>query len=381
MRLIEADGKELLHRAGLPVAGNTRLIRPGQTPDFHAPCVLKAQILSGGRGNAGLVKLVDAVDAPQALAAMRAALVRMGEEPLVLVEDRVAFDREYYMGWRIDDVAQKAVLMFSLQGGVDIESHADSVTQWPVDPLKRLEPHELIPFFVRAGVAGKMLGALSRFAADLYRVFRAEDALLLEINPLAVTPQGGLVALDCKTTVDEAAFGRHTYWRDCASYQLRHSGMTPAEAAGADAGVTYVELSGDIALLSSGAGLGMALVDLLADAGFKAANFCDIIGGSGISAFTSIADLVFDRAERSDVRAIAAFFTLSATSLKPAVGALIDVIRRRPPSKPLVIGFAATGAAVREMSVVEAREEFAKFGYPCVTDPADLIDALRAKLA
>jgi succinyl-CoA synthetase beta subunit len=285
------------------------------------------------------------------------------------------------MGWRIDDVAQKPVLMFSLQGGVEIESHADSVTQWPVDPLKRLEPHELIPFFVGADVAGKMLGPLSRFASDLYRVFRAEDALLLEINPLAATPQGGLVALDCKMTVDEAALVRHTYWRDCASYELRHSGMTAAEAAGADAGVTYVELSGDIALLSSGAGLGMALVDLLADAGFKAANFCDIIGGSGISAFTSIADLVFDRAERPDVRAIAAFFTLSATSLKPAVGALIDVIKRRPPSKPLVIGFAATGAAVRDMSVAEAREEFARFGYPCVTDPADLIDALRAKLS
>ncbi|GGC77971.1 ATP-grasp domain-containing protein [Chelatococcus reniformis] len=380
MRLIEADGKELLRRAGLPVPGRARLLGPGDAVVTAAPAVAKAQVLTGGRGKAGLVQLVEADDAPGRVDAIRGQLRARGEEPLVLLEDRVAIAHEYYLAWRIDDVAQRPVLMFSLDGGVEIESHAASLRQLPVSPLRAPLPHHFVAFLRDAGVTGRMLGAIARFAADSYRVFQAEDAELLEINPLVATAAGDVVALDCKMAVDAAAAVRHPYWRALPSYRLRHAGLTALEAQAETAGVTFVELPGNVALMSGGAGLGMALVDLLADSGLAAANFCDTVGGSGMTAFTRMAELVFDRAADPRVEAIGAFFTLSATSLQPAVVSLIETIKRRRPAKPVVVGFAATGPALREMSVAQAKAAFAELGYDCVGEPSELVAALKRQI-
>jgi succinyl-CoA synthetase beta subunit len=380
MRLIEADGKELLRRAGLPVPANARLLGPDDELELRLAAVVKAQVLEGGRGKAGLVKLVSHENMANDVEKIRQTLRERGDHALVLIEDQVTFEQEFYIGWRIDDVAQQPALMFSTQGGVEIESHPDTLRQYYVNPLNSLQPHDLVPFLRDAGVGGRTLGAVSRFAVDLYRIFRAEDADLLEINPLGVTAQGAVVALDCKMSVDNAAVARHPYWHSLISYRLRHAGMTTLEARADDAGITFVELPGNVALLSGGAGLGLALVDLLAESGFAAANFCDTVGGSGMAAFSRMTELVFDRAEHPDVEAIVAFFTLSATSLKPAVISLVEAIRCRTLSKPIIVGFAATGAALREMTVDQAVAAFAELGYPCVTELSDLMDALRTRI-
>lgn len=379
MKLIEADGKELLRRAGLPVPDHARLLGPAESPEPRA-AVIKAQVLEGGRGKAGLVRKANGDSVAGAVAEIRGQMMERGNVPLLLLEDQVAFEHEYYLGWRIDDLAQRPVLMFSTQGGMDIEAHAGSLRQHAIDPRLPVLPHALVSFLRESGVSGRALGAVARFAAELYLVFRREDADLLEINPLAVTAQGGVVALDCKMSVDGAALARHSYWKEMASHQLRHAGMTPLEAHAEQVGVTFVELPGNVALLSGGAGLGMAIVDLLAESGFRAANFCDAVGGSGIEAFGHMAELVFQRAESPEVQAIAVYFTLSATSLKPAVMSVIKAIGARTLTKPLVVGFAADGPALREMSIAEATAAFAELGYSCVAELSDLMDCLHAAI-
>lgn len=376
MLMIEADAKQILRRAGLPVPSNAVLLQDGDPATVTRPSVLKAQLLQGGRGKAGLVRVVGPDDAAFVLTTMRQALTERQAPSLVLVEDQVAFQQEYYLGWRIDDLRHQPVLMFSMKGGIEIESRADSVQQLWVDPTRLLHPQDLVSFLRAAGLSGRSLASTSRFASDLYRVFRSQDADLIEINPLAVTAEGSVIALDCKMSVDSAACARHIEWQALASYGLRHAGMTRLEAQAEDAGLTFVELSGNVALLSGGAGLGMALLDLLAESGFKAANFCDTVGGSGMAAFTKLTELVFERADDPAVEVIAAFFTLSATSLKSAVVSLLETIERKPPAKPLVVGFAATGAAEREMSVEQAVAAFAAAGYECVTTPVELMLAV-----
>ena len=378
MRLIEADGKTLLRNHGLPVPdgrllrGDAVLQRPERT------VALKAQILAGGRGKAGLVRLAEPDQAQQVAAQMRAALRARGDEPLLLVEPQVDIAAEYYLAWRVDDVRQAHVLMFSAQGGTEIEHHAASVREYPASPLRAVHPHHLLPFLAQAGVKGRALGAMTRFASELRRVFVASDAELLEINPLVVTPAGDLVALDAKVSLDDCAAVRHGEWRDLPSRALQQAGMTDLERRAAAAGCTFVELHGDVALLTGGAGLGMAILDLVGDAGLKPANFVDAPGGSGVDTFALQAQLVFERAARPEVKAILLYLTLTASSLKGAVTGLLRLLDARKPPKPLVIGLVATGSAEREMSTAEAQAAFAARGHACVTELADAIEALKA---
>lgn len=376
MNLLEADAKAVLRRAGLALPSGAALVREGDAIANDRPVAVKAQILKGGRGKAGLIKLADAGEADAKAAEVFAALRGLGHDPLVLIEDQVDIGAEYYIAWRIDDVLQRPVLMFSPQGGIEVEENLEALRQFDVSPLRPVQPHELVPFLRDAGVPGRALGAVARFAAELHRVFRSEDAVLLEINPLVVTRQGRVVALDCKMTVDECAVSRHQDWHSTTSGKLRYADMTALEAEASRKGVTFVELEGDVAMVSSGAGLGMALVDLLGESGYRAANFCDLIGGSSQDVFSTMVNLVFDRAERDDVKAIVSFFTLSATPLRSAVMGIIETIKRRTPPKPMVVGFAASGSAEREMSSAQAAEAFGELGYRCVTDLAALVSAL-----
>ncbi|WP_439813811.1 ATP-grasp domain-containing protein [Zavarzinia sp. CC-PAN008] len=378
MLLIEADAKQMLEDAGLPVPGERSLYAPGdavRTPG--GPVAVKAQVLAGGRGKAGLVRLVDAAGTADAVAAVQALLAAQGTTALVMAERQIDIAQEYYLAWRIDDLEARPVLMFSPHGGVEIEAHGESLRECPVDPLRPVRPQDLIPFFREAGVGGRTLGAIARFAADAFRLMQAVDADLVEINPLAVTPKGDLVALDAKVSLDDNADVRHHERARLVSDTLQRAGMTPLELRAAGQGFTFVELDGDVALFTGGAGLGMALVDMLADAGYRAADFVDAPGGSGTAIFGALSSLIFARAERDDVKAIILFLTLSATSLKGAVESILDLLKVQAPPKPLIVGLVATGAAEREMTRSQAQAAFEAQGHLCVTELDDAIAALR----
>jgi len=378
MFLIEAEGKNMLRRHGMAVPAGRLVVDPSDIGVLDFPVAIKAQVLAGKRGKAGLVRLARP---EEAASVAHAILATAGPSaPPLLIEEQVSISAEYYLSWGIDDVAQKLALSFSMKGGVEVEENADALRVFHVDPRRDLFPHHLLEFFASCGVSGRQLGAVARFAARLLAVFRQEDALLVEINPLAVTTTGELVALDAKVILDDNAAHRHLDWESLRSRAIQMETMTPLERRAAQLGTTFVELDGSIALLTGGAGLGMAIVDMLSDEGLHPANFVDAPGGTTAETFGRQAALVFERAAADEVKAILLYLTLTATSLKQSVGGLIAFLERNPPPKPLVVGLVATGSSTREMSVEEARQRFQALGYECCTELVEIVDRLHSLL-
>src|SRR5262249_50160803 len=247
MRLIEADGKALLRRRGLAVPHGRRY---GPDEAIEVPpggAVVKAQLLSGARAKRGLVQLASEAEVPAVAASVLDQMRQMGRQPNVLVEEKVAIEAEYYLAWRIDDVRQAPVMLFSIHGGVEIEDLSEGVHEFVWDPLRGLHPHHVVPFLVDSGADRRRVGVLARFAAELYRMFVAEDAELIEINPLAVTPDGQVMALDAKVMLDDSARFRHRDWSDTLSAKLARMSMTPLEWRAAEQGLTLIEMDGCVA--------------------------------------------------------------------------------------------------------------------------------------
>lgn len=378
MRLVEYEGKRLLRNAGLPVPASVLWADGVAVPPGRH--VAKAQMLAGGRGKRGLILAADAEGIAAEVATVAERLTALGHEPLVMIEEAVAADVEYYLAWRIDDLRQAPVLMVSPLGGVEIEANPDSIREFVAPCAGPVAPVDLLGFFRDAGVQPKHLGALCRFAAASLDLFRAQDLELLEINPLGGLASGQVVAMDAKIIVNEYALFRQGQWQDSLSLRLEQAEQPDIERRAQAAGLTFVDMEGDVALYSSGAGLGMALLDLLGDAGLKPANFVDISGGSGTDIFRSIGDFVFERAERDDVRAILMFFTLTATSLKACVDSLIATLDAKAPPKPLVIGLIAAGAAEKDMTLADARAALGARGYAVESELADAVNAVRRLL-
>jgi succinyl-CoA synthetase beta subunit len=383
VNLIEADAKQILENNGLAVPAGRRLFQPGEVPtDLSGQLAVKAQVLAGCRGKSGLVRLADGgQEAAAALAAVRGVMAAGGHAPLVMIEDRLTIEREYYLAWRIDDAQRRYALMYSAHGGVEIEAHPESIRETSFTPLASPRLAEIAAFFHENGLRGRPLAAVARFALDLHAVMLREEALLVEINPLVVTPEGTAVALDAKVLLDENAERRHLDWRSLASWRLRAEANDPLERDASAQGITFVRLDGEVALLTGGAGLGMTLVDLLADAGHPAANFVDVPGGSGAEVFGALAKLAFRRASEPGVKAILMFLTLSATSLKAPVESILAVIDADPPPRPLIVGIVAGGSAERDMTLTEAQAAFAARGHVCVLQLEEAVAAAVAAIA
>lgn len=379
MRVIEADAKQMLQRRGIAVPPGARVYRAGESVDTPGtPVAVKAQVLAGNRAASGLVTLADATQAAEAVARVARAMAQGGAEPLVLMEAQVEIAAEYYAAGRVDDLRQCPVLMFCAEGGSGIEERGDAIAQFAQPPLAELHAHHLLAFLLKAGVPPQHVAVVSRFCTDLLRVLVQEDSLLLEINPLAITREGRAVALDAKLVLDDSAAPRHLEWPLLASHALQSLDATPLENIAARAGFTFVELPGEVAVFSAGAGLGMCLTDVLADAGMPAANFSDASGGGAASQWREMADIVFRRAHEPQVKAILFFFTLTATSIKVVLDPLFHLLDTAPSPKPLVVALMCAGAAEREMTFDQAREQLAQRGHACVTNMQDAIDALKA---
>ena len=365
MNLVEFEAKALLRDAGLPVP-NAKILWHDGIPTTHQPCVLKAQVPFGGRGKQGLVLTAQPHEIETKVALVRQRMIDLGwHKPVLLLEDLESSTDETYLAWRIDDVAQKYVFIFSLAGGVEVESNPDSICKLHFDPRKVPAAYDFIAFFEQLGFKGRALASLTRFAAASWRVFMQSDAQLLEINPLAITPKGDVKALDAKIVLDDNAAPRHAYRAELYSAMLTTAGLTELERKATEGGMTFVELPGEIAVVSGGAGLGMALLDMLADAGMPAANFVDNSGGSAMAVYALRTELVFERAAREDVKAILMYLTVAASNIARHVSTIIELLDRNPPPKPLVIGLLCAGAAEREMTFEQAQALFAERGYPC----------------
>jgi succinyl-CoA synthetase beta subunit len=281
MNFEEHVGKALLAAAGIEVPEGelaTSAEAAGEIAARLGPCAVKAQVAAGRRGQAGGIRMADGAEA--ARAAAKALLgATIGGHPVerVLVERRVAIARELYAALLMDAESKGPLILASARGGMEVEEiarrHPDSLIRIPVDITIGIEARELA---VR--LADRSPDDLPRQAPDmlarLYRVFARNDAELLEINPLALTEGGRLVALDCKLVLDDAAIPRRPELAALGTPEPK----TPLEAKAADHGLKFIELDGDVGVLANGAGLTMTTMDAIRYYGGAPANFLEIGG-------------------------------------------------------------------------------------------------------
>ena len=285
MDLYEYQGKELFRRAGIPVSDGQLAVSPEEAraaaSALGGPVVVKAQVLTGGRGKAGGIKLAESpADAEEKAREILGLDIRGHVVRKLWIEKASDIAKEYYLSVTFDRGAKKPLFMFTTEGGVEIEQVAaespDALVRLHVDPLEGFQPWVARRLVYGAGVEDpseqKQIAAI---VAKLYDAFVRFDAMLCEINPLIVTPQGEVKALDSKFTVDDSALFRHpdvADWRDT-------SAADPIESFAREKGVTYVKLDGEVGICGNGAGLSMSTVDVVAHVGGRPANFCDLGGG------------------------------------------------------------------------------------------------------
>jgi succinyl-CoA synthetase beta subunit len=285
MDLYEYQGKELFRRFGIPVSEGRVATSPEEArtaaQELGGQVVVKAQVLTGGRGKAGGIKLADGPDEAEEHARAILGMDIAGHVVRKLwVESASDIAREYYLSLTFDRGEKKALFMFTKEGGIDIEEVAaerpQALARLHVDPLEGFQPYQARRLIYGAGIENDgEQKQIARIVEQLYAAFVGTDAMLAEINPLIVTSDGEVKALDSKFTVDDNALYKHpdiAEMRDLDAYP-------PEERAAREKDVTYVKLDGEVGVLGNGAGLVMSTLDVVALAGGRPANFCDLGGG------------------------------------------------------------------------------------------------------
>jgi succinyl-CoA synthetase beta subunit len=283
--LYEYQGKQLFARFGIPVSNGRLATAPEEAraaaEEIGGPVVVKAQVLTGGRGKAGGVKL--AKDPAEAEARARDILgldINGHVVRKVWIEQASDIAKEYYLSITFDRGTKQPLFMLTTEGGVEIEQVArenpDALARLHVDPLEGFQPYQARRLIYGAAIEdpGEQKQILA-IIEKLYKCFVESDAMLTEINPLIVTPEGEVRALDSKFTVDDSALFRHPDIAEMRDVEA----ADPHERLAREKGVTYVKLDGEVGILGNGAGLAMSTVDVVVVAGGRPANFCDLGGG------------------------------------------------------------------------------------------------------
>ena len=282
MDLLEYQGKQLFAEHGVPVPEGRHATTPEQAlaaaEELGFPVVIKAQVQIGGRGKAGGIKV--AKDSNEAESHARAILgmdIRGLTVHEVWVEKASDIAAEYYAAVVFDRSARKPLVMLSAAGGVEIEAvPEEKIARLHVAPLVGFLPFHGRRLAFESGVDADVIRPVGSMLAKLYDVFVATDAMLVEVNPLIVTGDRQVIALDAKVTVDDNALPR----QPLVAEMRNPSAEDPQEQMAKEKGVTYVKLDGEVGILGNGAGLVMSTLDVVAQAGGRPANFLDVGGGA-----------------------------------------------------------------------------------------------------
>jgi succinyl-CoA synthetase beta subunit len=375
MRLAEYDGKALLRRRGIAVPRGL-LVHAGESPpDTVADWpgfVLKAQLLEGGRGKRGLVRVFDKLDDFRDARRLILPALEDANIPLLL-EEAVPIVREIFVAVRIDGSAQRLELLVAPEGGENVEATA-KLARVPIAPDAPTTSEKIFAALGKSFPAD-VAARLARYAARLPDIARQEDLELLEINPLALTKDGKLIACDAKIVRDAAADFRHDPSEFAISRTLAEHAMTKLEREAQALGFQLVETDGDVVLVTSGAGLGMMMMDLIGDHGMRAASFMDNLRGAPDETMTERLKIARALAARPNIKAIIFQTTLASRSLAERIEALTTWLAAEPLPKPLFVGVAAGHAAARKMSAEQAVERLRAAGVSAFTDPVALVKA------
>ncbi len=342
MNFEEHAAKSLLKAAGIAVPDG-RLARTADDAakafDVIGPCVVKAQVPTGKRGKAGGIKTADSADEARVAADAILGMDIAGHTvEAVLVEGRADIAREFYVSIMNDPASRGPLLTFSTSGGIDIEEAAASAPdsfRWLVIDI-RLGLDDIVTQALTStldldGAEDDVAETLIR----LYDVYIANDAELLEINPLALTPDGSLVALDCKFVMDDSGIKR----REELAARGTPEKLTDLEARGEAAGIKYIELDGDVGILANGAGLTMTTMDLVRHHGGKPANFCEIGGEAYTKAQTAL-ELVL---AKPGIKSLVVNFCGAFARCEVMMEGLLNAWEELKPDLPVFFSIAGTG--------------------------------------
>jgi succinyl-CoA synthetase beta subunit len=303
MDLLEYQGKQLFAGHGIPVPSGevaaTVEDAVAAAERIGYPCAIKAQVLIGGRGKAGGIKIAaDRAEAEEHAGAILGMDIRgpRGEGPFrvdqVWVEGGSDIASEYYASVILDRSEKKLLAMVSAKGGMDIEAVAaedpDALVKEHIDPTRPFDAAAARPIVDAAGLDEDVRDGVAEALAKLAEVATSEDATLIEVNPLIITAQRDVVALDAKVTIDNNSLFRH---EDLAEIDAE-AVADPQEAMAREKGLTYVKLDGDVGILGNGAGLCMSTLDVVAQAGGAPANFLDAGGGSKADAIVDALEVI-----------------------------------------------------------------------------------------
>ena len=339
MDLLEYQGKQLFARHDIPVPDG----RPARTVDeavaaakeIGFPCVVKAQVKIGGRGKAGGIKLANNENEARVHAdAILGMDIKGFTVHEVWIEGASQIEAEFYCSIIFDRSAKQPLIMLSTSGGMDIEAVAEedpgAIATLHIDPLLGFQDFHGRRLAYEAGVDADLVRPIGAFLHRLYGTFVSEEAILVEVNPLIVTPDRQVRALDAKVTLDDNALMRHP-----DNAELRDpSAEDPQEQMAKERGLTYVSLDGDIGILGNGAGLVMSTLDVVAQAGGSPANFLDAGGGSKAEAITSAVEVIL-----SDPKVKAVLFNIfgGITRCDEVAQGILDALDGRDIGVPIVV--------------------------------------------
>jgi len=339
MDLLEYQGKQLFARHGIPVPAG----EPASSVEEAVaaagrvgyPCVVKAQVQVGGRGKLGGIKVAsDAAQAREHAQAILGMDIKGLTVREVWIEGASQIEAEYYASFVFDRGAKAPLAMLSTRGGMDIEEVSEqtpeAIASLHIDPLIGFQPFHGRRLAFEAGVDADLVRPIGDFLARLYSAFVGEEATLVEVNPLIVTPERTLVALDAKVTLDGNSLYRHP-----ENAQLRDiSNEDPQERMAKERDLTYVKLDGDIGILGNGAGLVMSTLDVVAQHGGAPANFLDAGGGSKAEAITAAVEVI-----TSDPGVKAVLFNIfgGITRCDEVARGLIQAFEQIKPTIPFVV--------------------------------------------
>ena len=357
MKLQEYRSKEILARHGVPLLAGETATTPGEAraaaERIGGPVVVKAQVLVGGRGKAGGVKLAATPEEAETRASEIIGLQIKGiTVRTVLVAPAAEIAREAYLGLILDRAAKAITVIASAEGGVEIEETArtnpEAILRLPLHPLLGLRDHNIrrVSFFL--GIPAELRRDFATTLRGLFAAFVESDADLAEINPLVVTSDGRLLALDAKIVLDDSGLFRHPDLE--AMRDLNEE--EPSEIAAREAGINFIKLDGSIGCMVNGAGLAMTTMDLVKLAGGEPANFLDIGGGAKADKVSAAFRIILDD---PNVRAILINIFGGITRGDEVARGIVEARESLSRDVPMVVRIVGTNAAEAQAILAEAR--------------------------
>ncbi len=350
MKLHEYQAKEIFASYGIPIQKATVIDRPEQIDEvvLKYPVVLKAQVLVGGRGKAGGIKLAkDAAEAREKARAILGMDIKGEKVRRLLVAEAANIGAEYYLAFTVDRGAGRLVVIGSAAGGIDIEDVArttpEKIAKMHIDPFMGFEPYHARELGRKLGFEGKLLLQFATIAFNLSRICSEMDAELAEINPLAVA-DGALLAVDAKLIIDDNATYRH-------DRLPKNEELTELEQMAKSQDLSYVELDGNVAIIGNGAGLVMSTLDMIAHFGGQPANFLDVGGGATTENMAHAMNIVL---RKPGVRGL--FINIFGGITR--CDDIARAIAAQPPKVPMVVRLTGTneteGRAILEAAKIHA---------------------------